>query len=391
MNIHWIHFILFLFLVLGGHSGLLGQYADSTDEPLSIEPWSIAKDDARKAKREAGEKPRSLPDIYAKCYTYDTKTKKSTYLSSCRVYFFNGYVQYTGGHKHDNAESNSRLYGQNIPRRKEKTPTRPDSISLITSTKPLSLEYVPIGLDGDGIWALVGEYTDPVSPSPNAKLGFPYNLNPSQVGQEEWVAVCHGPPVVLPVWESLNCGSYNFDVKYRGLTNYRDTITSSPLMTDIGWRHTKHPDNHYGTSGLQTAITRTVSDYYNEFGCYETPPDRNHRGWQKVGINDMSLEYGGVFDIKYNWRGPHYSHHKGNAVDIRCKPDEDNSVIYFKNRPEKEQGIINRFLEMCESNGLPYAKFEYYRDPETGEMVNHHCHCGTSGDGEKKWRDPLTN
>ncbi len=38
-----------------------------------------------------------------------------------------------------------------------------------------------------------------------------------------------------------------------------------------------------------------------------------------LGINDMSLPLGGLFDIYHNWHPPHNSHRKGTSVDIdRC-------------------------------------------------------------------------
>jgi len=40
-------------------------------------------------------------------------------------------------------------------------------------------------------------------------------------------------------------------------------------------------------------------------------------GQGKIAVNDMSLPYGGIFDLNQNWQGPHFSHSQGTAVDVR--------------------------------------------------------------------------
>jgi len=40
------------------------------------------------------------------------------------------------------------------------------------------------------------------------------------------------------------------------------------------------------------------------------------RGGEIIYINDMSLPYGGLFDIQGNWRPPHDTHRTGRNADI---------------------------------------------------------------------------
>jgi hypothetical protein len=40
------------------------------------------------------------------------------------------------------------------------------------------------------------------------------------------------------------------------------------------------------------------------------------RGGEIIYINDMSLPYGGLFDIQGNWRPPHVTHRTGRNADI---------------------------------------------------------------------------
>lgn len=75
-----------------------------------------------------------------------------------------------------------------------------------------------------------------------------------------------------------------------------------------------HPVNHYGTSYLTTLIDVVGSTF-------------KHYTGKKLGINDMSLAWGGLFDIgpidfnNYSfWSFPHILHRLGNSVDIDKKP-----------------------------------------------------------------------
>lgn len=74
-----------------------------------------------------------------------------------------------------------------------------------------------------------------------------------------------------------------------------------------------HPDNHYGTNDTIFNIQGMAQDYFDicdEDICNET-----------LGINDMSLIWGGLFDVEGNWNSApgHGLHRGGKSVDIdRC-------------------------------------------------------------------------
>jgi hypothetical protein len=67
--------------------------------------------------------------------------------------------------------------------------------------------------------------------------------------------------------------------------------------------NTKHPLNHYGTPYTNFAVDEWASSYQLFTGY-------------SLGINDMSLAWGGLFDIDGNWLEPHILHRTGNSVDI---------------------------------------------------------------------------
>ncbi len=85
----------------------------------------------------------------------------------------------------------------------------------------------------------------------------------------------------------------------------------------------------------------------------------------------MALVFGGVFDVYPDgpqWAPGHNTHDRGKAADFRADPEQNNSIIY-------DTDVIDRFLEICEENGLSWAERE---DP--GED-NEHVHCATNSSG----------
>ena len=93
-------------------------------------------------------------------------------------------------------------------------------------------------------------------------------------------------------------------------------------MPSGNWRLTGqlpvHPINHYGTYYTIVNTHSMADDFYEQFDA-------------TLGINDMSLKWGGGFDIYGNWLDDitspqcrqkghgHCSHRKGTGVDIdRC-------------------------------------------------------------------------
>lgn len=81
--------------------------------------------------------------------------------------------------------------------------------------------------------------------------------------------------------------------------------------SDIGaWRLTgvepPHPGSHYGTLETLDRIRAMATDYFTLHG-------------ESIGVNDISLIWGGLFDIRGNWAPPHDGHRLGRSVDIdRC-------------------------------------------------------------------------
>jgi hypothetical protein len=91
-----------------------------------------------------------------------------------------------------------------------------------------------------------------------------------------------------------------------------------------------HYRNHYGTQSLVSAI-RNIADAYS----------RAYPG-VKIRVNDMSLEYGGLFDTKNDWRNGHTEHRIGKQVDISYRGIDQNNDCIDLNR-QRIFGPIRRY------------------------------------------------
>lgn len=179
-------------------------------------------------------------------------------------------------------------------------------------------------------------------------------------------------------WEQITpcctygCATWDLAVQFWPLYNLFQGSAPAytvPIGTDPPYHI--HPENHFGTSTLAPAVAQIVDDYHGEFYCVPdpSPPDYpNIRGYDEegLGVNDMALEQGGIFDINGDWHEPHGTHNWGNAVDFRCKPNADHSIIHVN-------PVILRFLQLCRNNGLFYA----IHHDQAGE----HVHCSVSEAG----------
>lgn len=68
----------------------------------------------------------------------------------------------------------------------------------------------------------------------------------------------------------------------------------------------KHGTNHFAVPEVLSAIPLLASDYRAEF-----PKDPS------LLVNDISLRYGGLFDIGGDWAAPHITHRSGYHVDMQ--------------------------------------------------------------------------
>ncbi len=77
----------------------------------------------------------------------------------------------------------------------------------------------------------------------------------------------------------------------------------------------QHTLNHFGTISLIVRISLLAADYFQ------------NTGGAVLGINDMSLPLGGLFDILNDWKPPHNLHRKGSSVDINRRHANDGTPV----------------------------------------------------------------
>ena len=69
-----------------------------------------------------------------------------------------------------------------------------------------------------------------------------------------------------------------------------------------------HPSNHWGSADMGSRLALADADYGALYAG------------STLEVNDISLEWGGVFDIDQNWVPDHVSHRWGDNVDVRLVP-----------------------------------------------------------------------
>jgi hypothetical protein len=157
-----------------------------------------------------------------------------------------------------------------------------------------------------------------------------------KVGQIEWADLCC----------DIRCFRFFWFVGYNGFVE----IGTGSDWVLIG-QTTSHPSNHWGTQSTIDNMKLMAGDYHTQYGGT----------YPVIAINDISLEYGAVFDLNQDWVPPHSNHGQGKAVDIRGN-EEANSI-------PRVADVQNAFMEMCQDRG---ATLVLHESVDTG---NEHFHC----------------
>jgi hypothetical protein len=91
----------------------------------------------------------------------------------------------------------------------------------------------------------------------------------------------------------------------------------------------RHETNHYGTFNTVYKIQQICEQFYDETGL-------------AAGVNDISLPWGGVFDLNGDWDNPHQEHQFGMNVDM---------PFQYLGTPAQR----NRFREIATNKGASVA------------------------------------
>ena len=122
----------------------------------------------------------------------------------------------------------------------------------------------------------------------------------------------------------------NQDSMHGGVVYY--DLVNNPPYSDY------HPINHFGQPQTVDLLKQIAWNYYFEFS--------NAPLFPKLSINDMSLRWGGLFDINANWKPDHKTHRYGRQADLRRRiVDSQNNEILMPANQQK------RLIEIaCKGN-----------------------------------------
>jgi hypothetical protein len=170
----------------------------------------------------------------------------------------------------------------------------------------------------------------------------PYNGQTQSDGREifDYVSSFFGDSMKIivkstnPVKEKYFKDSITIVEKVGGLNNFAMVAsdiwgltgnTGTTSQRECPGTEIHHSSNHYVTANTSRRLQAAIRTFAEWSGS-----ERGGRHYLVLEINDMSLIYGGLFDICSNWLPPHQTHRRGTGVDI------DGSAIRFDG-----QGPVN--------------------------------------------------
>lgn len=84
---------------------------------------------------------------------------------------------------------------------------------------------------------------------------------------------------------------------------------------DLVGQTAAHPSNHFGTATFLASLGSAAQAYTTAYPG------------QRLAYNDISLPYGGLFDISGGWSTPHISHRLGTDADLRLVPAQQRQKL----------------------------------------------------------------
>jgi len=184
---------------------------------------------------------------------------------------------------------------------------------------------------------------------------------PPEQGGDFLIGYTFPDDVMTPETQRERIAGEKRSVKVEGLESLG--LVGTPWFTLIG-ETPFHAFNHYGTPTLNAAIHIMAQYYY----------DKPATAGRQIQINDMSLEYGGMFDICGTWNrrdscsnpdypAGHQEHRVGLNADIKRLTSDGNAV----NEAVLDEGIGEAITQM----GLTGAACNWH--PPVPNPARH-CH-----------------
>jgi len=197
----------------------------------------------------------------------------------------------------------------------------------------------------------------------NGEIFFDHTTK--HIGQQETLVVFGGDGgVCITYW--VGAGRPDVTMFYNDHPERWEKIGATP-------EHGTVNENRYMTWNAANQFYNASEDYLSVHGTGPNFPNgHNHQTTGKLAVNDMSLPFGGKFDLEGKWgydsqgnvtNEKHLEHQVGTAVDIRA-----NTLTHAI--PLDHQPI---FEQLCRNRGATLAQTEF----PVGDSRRHiHCRWG---------------
>lgn len=106
-------------------------------------------------------------------------------------------------------------------------------------------------------------------------------------------------------------------------------LGATPNLHPFGETDT-HPSNHWGTSDMNSELVELADELRSVADSLAALPPSERPGSfpTRLGVNDMSLSQGGLFDFVDAWTNPHLTHRAGTDADVDVRQGADWDFYY---------------------------------------------------------------
>jgi len=135
------------------------------------------------------------------------------------------------------------------------------------------------------------------------------------------------------------------NVEVPGLTQ----LDSTAAVMWIGRVMNAHPYSHWGVPGMVTQLEATGTAMHAEYGI-------------PLQVNDMSLQYGGKFDLSKTFSdGSHAEHRAGKSADIRTNHLNAKQLKFLRSTWMDLAGAVESDHTVHDETGTtsPHYHFRY--------------------------------
>lgn len=165
-------------------------------------------------------------------------------------------------------------------------------------------------------------------------------------------------------------------------TERKDIQVKVPDLLPISPNPPQNADGNFVYALTSVDITHAGNGRYHHNQYYLTDQSRQNlralidafaaEGWGTVALNDASLLWGGRYDIRANWSGPHAGHREGREIDISFARAQNPVAA------TKQNSFYKKFCE-AKTVQVPFSLLHHYvQNPHFHVYLEKQTACWTS-------------